>query len=135
MAVKNLNSLVLRGSAVLVVGKAGNPRLGTGSMAESETPVVCISLRHPSHSVLREFQPAGRPGHADYCRVDALAAFGAGRSLRCASVLRRSCPHQTRGTFPTLATVLSSTALSVGKRRQAGIPWCKPSVAMRTASA
>ncbi len=38
MAVKNLKSLVLRGSAVLLVGKAGNLRRGLGSTATPETP-------------------------------------------------------------------------------------------------
>jgi hypothetical protein len=136
MAVKNLESLVLRGSAVLLAGKSGNPRLGSGFTAEPKTPEIAISMRRPSHLGMQEFQPAKRPHHADYCRVDALVAFGAGRSLRCAGVLSRSCPHQTRGTSTTLDTVISAVVLTVvGKRRQAGMRWCKPSATMRTALA
>jgi hypothetical protein len=135
MAVKNLNSLVLRGSAVLVVGKAGNPRLGTGSMAEPETPEICISLRHPSHFAMQAYQPAGRPGHADSSRVDSWAVLGTGRSLRCAGVLSRSCAHRTSGETTRLATAVSPTVLSVVKRRPAGLAWCKPSQAMRSTSA
>ncbi len=89
MAVKNLQSLVLRGSAVLLVGKAGNPRLGAGSTTKPETPEICISMRRPSLRA-QEFQPATRPGHADYCRVDAWAVSGAGRSLRWTGILTRS---------------------------------------------
>lgn len=90
MAVKNLKSLVLRGSAVLLVGKAGNPRRGSGATTIPETPEICISMRRPSLDGMQEFQPAGRLGHADYCRVDSWAVSGAGRSLRCTGVLSRS---------------------------------------------
>ena len=110
MAVKNLKSLVLRGSAVLLVGKAGNLRRGSGSTATPETPEVCISMRHPSHNAMQEFQPALRLGHADYCRVDAKAAYGAGRSLRCAGVL---IP------LTTVSTRLATLPRSVGRTS----PW------------
>jgi hypothetical protein len=89
MAVKNLESLVLVGSTVLRGGKAGNPRMGTSYSANGKTPEIRISLRYPSHRAKQEFQPALRPGHADD-RMDAVAAMGAGRLLRCAGVLSRS---------------------------------------------
>ncbi|HTU91166.1 MAG TPA: hypothetical protein VMF69_13895 [Gemmataceae bacterium] len=103
MAVKNLKCLVLRGSAVLLAGKAGNPRRGLGSSANPETPEVCISMRRPSHGGTQEFQPAGRPGHADYCRMDTWVVSGAGRSLRCAGVLSRRRLRWTSGIATPLA--------------------------------
>jgi len=105
MAVMNLKCLVLRGSAVQLVGKAGNLRRGSGSTATPETPEICISMRHPSHNAMQEFPPAARLGHADYCRVDAVAAYGAGRSLRCAGVLIPQSARSTR-----LATLPRSVA-------------------------
>jgi hypothetical protein len=87
MAVKNLESLVQSGFTVLSGGKAGNARLGTSDTVK--TPEIRISMRHPSHSYGQEFQPAPRPDHVDYLRVDALAVYGAGRSHRCAGVLSR----------------------------------------------
>jgi hypothetical protein len=135
MAVKNLESLVLRGSAVLLVGKAGNPRLGTGSTAKPETPEVCISMRHPSRNATQEFQPAKRPGHADYYRVDSLAVLGAGRSLRCAGVLSRRGLRSTgdnarRG----IATGGTTAVLAVVKRCSTVAGWCKPVYRTLTAS-
>ena len=115
MAVKNLNSLVLVGSTVLRGGKAGNPRLGASSTAYSETPEIRTSMRCPTRNVEQEFQPAGRPGHADYCRVDALAVSGAGRSLRCAGVLGR-------------------IGLSGRTRGRITVAWCKPANRMLPAS-
>jgi hypothetical protein len=103
MAVKNLKSLVLRGSAVLLVGKAGNPRLGSVVTAKAETPEICISMRRPSQHGKQEFLPAWRPGHADYCRVDSWAVSGAGRSLRWAGVLSRSRMRRTGGIATPLA--------------------------------
>ena len=105
MAVMNLKNLVLRGSAVLVVGKAGNPRRGLGSTASPETPEICISMRLPSQHGKQEFPPAWRLGHADYCRVDADAAYGTGRSHRCAGVLIPLSARSTR-----LATLRRSVA-------------------------
>ena len=87
MAVMKLESLVLFGSAVLRGGKAGNLRRGTSYAANGKTPEIRISLRHPSLGTGQEFQPAMRPNHADDLRMDALAASGAGRSLRQAGVL------------------------------------------------
>lgn len=103
MTVKNLKCLVLRGSAVQLVGKAGNMRLGLGATVTPETPEICISMRRPSPDGMQEFQPAGRPGHADYCRVDSWAVSGAGRSLRSTGVLRSSRLRWTSG----IATPLS----------------------------
>lgn len=103
MAVNNLKCLVQRGSAVLVVGKAGNPRLGSGLAAYSEAPEIGISMRHPSHRGKQAFQPAWRPGHTDSGRVDPWAASGAGRSRRCASVLSRRRMCRTSGIAMTLA--------------------------------
>jgi hypothetical protein len=97
MAVKNLKSLVLRGSAVLSVGKAGNPRLGSAVTAYTENPEICISMRLPSQHGEQEFSPAWRLGHADYRRVDSRAVLGAGRSLRCAGVLSRSRMRRMSG--------------------------------------
>jgi len=97
MALKNLTSLVLRGSAVLVVGKAGNPRLVSGTAAKPETPEICISMRRPSQHGMQEFLPAWRLGHADYCRVDSWAVSGAGRSLRSTGVLSRSRLRRSSG--------------------------------------
>jgi hypothetical protein len=115
MAVKNLNSLVLISSPVLCGGKAGNPRLGASLTAYIETPEIRTSMPCPSCNAEQEFQPASRPGHADYCRVDAWAVSGAGRSLRCAGVLRRS-------------------GLSGRTRSRITVAWCKPANRMLPAS-
>ena len=103
MAVKNLQSLVLRGAAVRMVGKASNPRLGSVVTARAETPEICISMRLPSQHGKQEFLPAWRSGHADYSRVDTWAVSGAGRSLRCAGVLSRSRMRRTSGIATPLA--------------------------------
>ncbi len=87
MAVKNLKCLVLHGSAVLLVGKAGNPRRGLGTTAKPETPKIGISMPRLSQQGIPEFLPVWRPKHADDCRMDSGAVSGAGRSLRCAGVL------------------------------------------------
>lgn len=129
MAVKNLQSLVLVGFTVLRGGKAGNPRLGASSTAYRETPEIRTSMRHPSRSVEQEFQPAPRPGHADYPRVDARAVSGAGRSLRCAGVLSRSGLSGR-----TLSSTVISTALAVVARGRIAEVWCKPANRMRPAS-
>jgi hypothetical protein len=103
MAVTNLKCLVLRGSAVQLVGKAGNPRLGSAVTARTETPEICIFMRRPSQQGKQEFLPAWRLGHADYCRVDSGALSGAGRSLRCAGVLSRSRMRRTNAITTALA--------------------------------
>ena len=135
MAVKNLKSLVLRGSAVLLVGKAGNPRLGSGSTAKPETPEIGISMRHPSHRYGQEFQPAMRPGHADYCRVDSLAVYGAGRLPSCASVLSPRGMRRTSGRITTLSWAVSTAAIPVVTRCLTGLAWCKPGSTTLPASA
>jgi hypothetical protein len=136
MAVKNLKNLVLRGSAVLLVGKAGNPRRGSGSTANPETPEICISMRLPSHNAMQEFQPpALRLGHADYCRVDSVAAYGAGRSLRCAGILSRSRMRWASSTVARLTMAVSTARLTIVTSCLAVLAWCKPCQAMLTASA
>jgi hypothetical protein len=90
MAVKNLNCLVLRGSAVLRVGKAGNPRLGSDITAKPAALEIGISMPRPLQDGMQEFLPAWRPGHANYCRIGSWAVSGTGRSLRCVGVLSRS---------------------------------------------
>ncbi|MGH7169222.1 MAG: hypothetical protein ACRELF_10920 [Gemmataceae bacterium] len=120
MAVKYLESLVLVGSTVLRGGKAGNPRMGTSYSANGKTPEIRTSMRHPSRSAEQEFQPAPRPGHADYLRVDALAVLGAGRSLRCAGVLSRSGVSD-----PTTSSTLVSTKRAVVRGSRIAEPWCK----------
>jgi hypothetical protein len=101
MAVKKLNSLVLRGSAVRLAGKLTNPRLGSVVTARPETPEICISMRRPSQHGKQEFLPAWRLGHADYPRVDSWAVSGAGRSLRVRGVLSRSRMRRTSGIAAT----------------------------------
>jgi hypothetical protein len=127
MTVLNLDSLVLCGSTVLLGGKADNARRGTSYTAYSETPEIRISMRHPSLERKQEFQPAMRLDHADRLRVDSLAAYGAGRSLRRASVLRRrSQIRLTAADATRLSTRVSPAALAVVKRCSAGRVWCKP---------
>jgi hypothetical protein len=136
MAVKNLKNLVLRGSAVLLVGKAGNLRRGSGSTVNPETPEVSISMRLPSHNLMQEFQPpALRLGHADYCRVDSWAAYGAGRSLRCAGILSRSRMRWASSTVARLTTALSTAVVTIVANCWTRLAWCKPGQTMLAASA
>ncbi len=136
MAVKNLKNLVLRGSAVRLVGKAGNPRRGSGFTAHPETPEIGISMRLPSHNAMQESQPpAMRLGHADYCRVDFRAAYGAGRSLRCASSLSRSRMRWASSTVSRLATAVVTALSTVVTSGLARLAWCKPCRITLTASA
>ena len=107
-----LGTLVQRGLSVLVGGKADNTRLGTGYAASYRTPEIRISLRRPSHSASQEFPPAMRLRHADD-RVDVMAAYGAGRSQRCAGSLSRS----------------------VGWSKAWSKAWCKPALQTAIASA
>jgi hypothetical protein len=135
MAVIKLENLVLRGSTVLMGGTAGNPRLGTSGAVNPETPEVRISMRRPSLDWEQEFQPAQRLRHADYLRVDALAAYGAGRSLSRSGVLRRSCLRPTTGTAATLVSArVTPAVISVVKRCSAGLVWCKPAKRTERAS-
>ncbi|HWG42921.1 MAG TPA: hypothetical protein VN688_09060 [Gemmataceae bacterium] len=127
MAVMNLESLVLCGSSVLLGGKTENPRLGTSYTANSETPEIRISMRHPSRDARQEFQPAMRLGHAEVFRVDSLAVYGAGRSLRRAGVLSyRSSTRLSATDAARLSMRGSPAAIVVVKRCPAGLAWCKP---------
>jgi hypothetical protein len=126
MAVKNLESLVLRGSAVLQDGQAGNPRRGTSYTANPETPEIRISMRHPSLGCEQEFPPAMRLRHADDLRSDYVAADGAGRSQSRAGVLGRNCLRRTTGNRTTVSGGITPVVLSVVKRCPAGLVWCKP---------
>jgi hypothetical protein len=82
MAVFTLPSLVLRGVSVAVCGGQNvGLRLGAESQTVWQTPEVRINPRHPSPNGERRFTPAPRPDdHAEYDRMAAMAAFGAGRS-------------------------------------------------------
>jgi hypothetical protein len=127
MVVFKLESLVLCGSTILLDGKGGNPRLGTGKTACSETSEIRISMRHPSLGYGREFQPAMRLRHADYPRVDAWAAFGAGRSLSRAGVLSsRSSARLATVNATTLSSRVTPAAIAVVQRCPASLAWCKP---------
>ena len=85
MAVFTLQSLAPRGVSVVVAtvrtsvcASARSPR------RPSRTPEVRINPRHPSPNGERGFMPAQRPDdHAEYDRMAASAAYGAGRSLSC----------------------------------------------------
>ena len=126
MAVMNLESLVLCGSAVLRGGKAGNLRRGTSYAANPETPEIRISMRHPSPGCGQEFQPAMRLSHADDLRSDYLAAFGAGRSRSRAGVLSPSCLRRTTGRRTTSPGGVSPVAVTVVMRGRGDRLWCKP---------
>jgi hypothetical protein len=91
MAAFILDSLVLRGVAVLSDGTAVNLRLGTGSAAVERTPGTLPSMRHPSPCWAQGYcKPDGqRPNPADQNRV-VEAANGTGRSRSRAGVLRSS---------------------------------------------
>jgi hypothetical protein len=91
MANLNLDSLVLRGVAVLVDGTAVNLRLGTGCAAVERTPGNLLSMRHPSLGWPQGYcKPDGqRPNHVAQNRM-VQAANGAGRSRSRAGVLRSS---------------------------------------------
>ena len=112
MAVFTLRTLV-RGVAVVCDGQNVELRLGAESQtASGQTPEVRINPRHPSHNPGRSAMPAARPdGHADYDRMAAEAATGAGRSLRCDGVLSR------RG-----AARIARPAIPLGWRKPQGSP-------------
>ena len=82
MTVFTPQSLALRGVSVVRDGQNVGLRLGAESQTASPTPEVRINPRHPSPSRQRGFMAAWRPDdHAEYDRVAADAAPGAGRSL------------------------------------------------------
>lgn len=90
MVVCTLSSLVLRGVSVVRDGQSVGLRLGAESQKASPTTEVRINPRHPSLNRERGFMPAQRPDdHAEYDRMAAVAASGAGRSLRCDGALSR----------------------------------------------
>jgi hypothetical protein len=126
MAVKNLESLVLCGSAFLRGGKAGNLRRGTSYTANPETPEIRISMRHPSLGCEQEFQPAMRLCHADTLRSDYMAAYGAGRSRSRAGVLSPNCLRRTTGRRTTLPGGVSPVAITVVMRGRGDWLWCNP---------
>jgi hypothetical protein len=83
MNVFTLQTLVLRGVSVVCDGHNVGLRLGAESRTVGTAPEVRIHPRRPSHNAERGFTPAQRPDdHADYDRMAAAAALGAGRSLR-----------------------------------------------------
>jgi len=120
MAVLNLESLVLRGVAVLRDVQAVNLRRGTSYKATGGTPEVGNSTRHPSPDSSQDFiPPAGRLDHAGADRMDD-AAPGTGRSQSRAGVLNRRSParfagraiqsgwsHSRGGSHPAAATASS----------------------------
>lgn len=108
MAVFTLRTLVLRGVAVVRDGWNVGLRLGAEFQTACPTPEVRINPRHPSHSRQPGFMAGLRPdSRAEYDRVAASAAEGAGRSLRSDGVLSR------RG-----AARIAGPAIPLG--------WCKP---------
>ncbi len=109
MAVFTLRTLVLRGVAVVRDGVNVGLRLGVESQPAGQTTEVRINPRHPRNQK-RSDTPAQRPDdHAEYDRVAASAAAGAGRSLRCDGVLSR------RG-----AARIASPAIPLGWRQPQG---------------
>jgi hypothetical protein len=115
MAAFLLESLVLRGVAILSDGTAVNLRRGTGKAKEN--PEIFISMRHPLASVQVYPQPAGRLDTAD-SDPPAWAILGAGRSRRCAGVLVGSArnPEQAilSGWSSSRGGCLSTTAAGLG---------------------
>lgn len=132
MVVTNLESLVLNGFAVLSVGKAGNPRLGTSDTAK--TPEVRISMRHPSHSYGQEFQPAMRPNRADYLRVDSLVVYEAGRSHCCAGVLSRRSFADSSNLSASAGGTVSATAMRLGSAKSRRAAFVSESASGRLAT-
>jgi len=81
MAVMTLVSLVLCGVAVLVGGKAVNPRLGIGYTAKQQNPTTRLTMRHPSPDPRQDFNPpAGVIEPAVSDRGPDAEVGGAGRS-------------------------------------------------------
>jgi undecaprenyl-diphosphatase len=113
MALFTLRTLV-RGVAVVRDGQNVGLRLVAECQpASRQTTEVRINPRHPSHNSGTGGMPASRPdGHADYDRVAAQAATGAGRSLRSDGVLSR------RG-----AARIARPAIPLGWRKPQGSPW------------
>ena len=93
MAVFTLQSLAPRSVSVVRDGQSVGPRLGVECQTTCRTPEVRINPRHPSPNGGRGFMPAQRPDdHAEYDRMAASAAYGAGRSHRRDGKLSRRSP-------------------------------------------
>jgi hypothetical protein len=130
MVVCTLQSLVLRGVSVVCDGQSVGLRLGAESQAAWPTTEIRTNPRHPSRNRERGFSPAQRiDDHAEYDRMAASAASGAGRSLRRDGVLsRRSRASSAGSAIPTgwrkpEGTPKSMTAkrlLTTSKRMPAG---------------
>ena len=106
MAVFTLQSLVLRGVSVVRDGQNVGLRLGAECRTASATPEVRLNPRHPSHSWQRGFMP---DAHAEYDRMAAAAALGAGRPHSCDGTVGRVTP-----------TSKAAKRLSTDKRGAAG---------------
>ena len=129
MAVFTLQSLVLRGVSVAVCGGQNvGLRLGAESQTAKQAPEVRINPRHPSPNWQRGFKTAPRPAdHAEYDRMAATAAHGAGRSRSCDGSLSRRSPARIAGASIPLGWLMphgspQSTAakcLSTSDRRNA----------------
>jgi hypothetical protein len=117
MAVNTLESLVLRGVAVLVDGSALNLRRGP-SVQTGGTPAIGLSARHPSPGCAPMFgQPALWPIHAQTPYVDK-ATTGAGRSRRCRNgVSRRHNPARSAGRTIRLGWSAAKAAATWGERK------------------
>lgn len=115
MAVKMLESLVLRGVAVLEGGRIVNLRLGTSAKAGLQTPVPVIPTRHPVPGCRPNPAPFGWPQDVDYPRQGAMP--GAGRSRRHAGV--PSPASALRALDATCSTLAASRATDGGSRSAA----------------
>jgi hypothetical protein len=130
MAVKKLESLVLRGVSVLRDGQAVNLRLGSGYSAIGQNPTASLTMRHPSPDSRQEFTALAADIEPD------AGVGGAGRSHWHAGVsVVRSC-SRTLGTITSprwslqrggrkpmvnanLCTKQAHTAVSVGETASA----------------
>ena len=93
MAVFTLQSLAPRSVSVVRDGQNVGLRLGAECQTTCRTPEVRINPRHPSPNGGRGFMPAQRPDdHAEYDRMAAVAAYGAGRSHSRDGKLSRRSP-------------------------------------------
>ncbi len=83
MAVFTLQTLTLRGVSVVLDGHNVGLRLGVESRTTRTAPEVRINPRRALRNGERGFMAARQPdAHAEYDRMAAAAALGAGRSLR-----------------------------------------------------
>jgi hypothetical protein len=125
MAALKLNSLVLRGVAVLSDSVNVVSRRGASYKAGHQTPEIPFSMRHLSQGQMQEpfGNPASRPDHViDVVDTD----LGAGRSLGLAGVLRRGASACSTA---TCLSSLATTATTAGREA-----WCKPASRALSAS-